>query len=51
MFGTDGKAPQGGAEAASCGDDLSVFVLHGADIVQIAVPGDPLLLQQRINLG
>ena len=47
----DGEAPQGRAEAAAGGDDGIIFIPHGADIVQIAVPGDALLLQQSVNLG
>ena len=51
MLGADGKAPQGRAEAASRGDCFPVFVLHGANVVQIPVPGDPFLLKQLIDLG
>ena len=50
MLGADGKAPQGGTKAAARGDDFIVTVPHGADVVQIAVPGDTFLLQQCVDL-
>ena len=51
MLGADGEAPQGTAKAAARGNNFVVTVPHGADVVQIAVPGDTLFLQQRVNLG
>ena len=52
LMGTaDRKAPQGVAEAAARADDIVLLIEHGADVVQIAVAADALLLQQRIDLG
>ena len=51
MLGADGEAPQGWAKAAARGNDFVICVPHGADVIQIAVPGDALILQQRVNLG
>ena len=47
MGAADGEAPQGVAEAAAGADDVVFLVEHGADVVQIAVAADALLLQQR----
>ena len=51
MLGADGEAPQGRAKAAARGNDFVICVPHGADVVQMGVPGDALILQQRVNLG
>ena len=47
----DGKAPEGIAEAAARGNDLPILVQHGADIVQIGVPGNALSVQQCVYRG
>ncbi len=49
MILADGKAPQGAAKAAACGDDFILVIPHGADIVQVPVPGDTLPPQQRVD--
>lgn len=34
----DGKTPQGVGKAASGGNDLVIFIKHGAGIVQVGIP-------------
>ena len=50
VFPADGKAAQRVSKAASGGNHTAVAVVHGADIVQVGVPADALLLQQAVDL-
>ena len=50
MRRADRKAAQRVAEAAACADDVVVFVQHRADVVEVSVAADALLLQQCVDL-
>ena len=51
MRAADRKAPQGVAKTAARADDVIVFVEHGADIVEVSVAADALLIQQFVDFG
>ena len=50
MRRADRKAAQRVAEAAARADDVIVFVQHRADVVEVSVAADALLLQQCVDL-
>ncbi len=44
MVFADSKAAEGVGKAASGGDDFIVFVVHGADVIQVGIPADSFLV-------